>query len=127
MPNEDVIMYILESFDSLVISIAGISNIVAGYAESTSGDRLLLLMEQKCNNHGIMYMHNDYGVARLIKRDTNSGTFINISYIDKIFNSNSWVNPFGFEYFHPDYVMRQLSMHGISMFNDVHRAAMAIR
>jgi hypothetical protein len=123
MPTEDMLLIMIESFDNIAISISGISNIIAEYAESTNGDRLLIIMDRHCNGD-TMYLTTGYGSARLIKRIINGATFINISYL---FNGDLWMYPHGFEYLHPDRAMEQLSKHGISMFNEVHRAAMAIR
>lgn len=55
MPTKEMIRVIIMS-NLWNISIIGISDIIADYSQSTPGDRLLILIRQKCESDGYMYL-----------------------------------------------------------------------
>lgn len=112
MPTKEMIHSLIMSDRSIGISIREISDLVANYAESTLGDRLLMYIDQNCNvivSDGKAIKLYQHGFAHVAKINTEVGPMINIAYSYSLGEPILWIYLFSREYWSPEHVMHKLS------------------
>lgn len=108
MHTPSTIREIILSDHGIAISIRGVSDLIAEYAQLTPGDRLCMFISQKCDNSSVMCYSDDMYTVVLRKYvDKLSGVgFVSISCFYR--NDQEWSYPFGRESWSADHTMERL-------------------
>lgn len=108
MPSASKIHSIIMSDSNVGISIPGVSDLIADYAESTPGDRLLEFINKNYQFDGCTYVYKDGGTISLRKLiSSESGVTFIMAKIRYIKYDGEWY-PFGRFGWGPELTMERL-------------------
>ncbi len=106
------------SYRDIPISIRDISDIIAGYAESSPRERLLIFLDRISDPSGRGFLINKEWTARFIKSDKNGYTLIGVAYSPK--SSDTWYHLDSGYYWTAEVTMGKLSRNRVPVFRAIY-------